>query len=180
MYDSISRSVYNWMSDIISNAEAQLNIQEFINKFPEYINKLLEVIGVSLSSLVENPESTPMTEEALTNISSSVSISIAEFISTALAYVSVFVLSVIILTVLVFLLDKICKLPVLKQLNRTFGFVFGVICALINVTIACAIITIVLNIVGVEKPELIPEIIGEKTVIYNFISNISIFQSFQK
>jgi len=65
MYDSINRSVYNWMSDIISNAEAQLNIQEFINKFPEFITKLLESIGVSLNTWVEDTKSAPMTEEAL-------------------------------------------------------------------------------------------------------------------
>lgn len=175
MYDSINRSVYNWMSDIISNAEAQLNIQEFINKFPEFITKLLENIGVSLNSLVENPESAPMTEEALSNIATSVSSSIAEFISTALAYVSIFVVSVIVLTILVFILDKICKLPVLKQLNKTLGCIFGIICAIINVMAVCAIITLVLNIVGIEKPELIPDIISDKTIVYNFISNINIF-----
>lgn len=175
MYDSINRSVYNWMSDIISNTEAQLNIQEFINKFPEFITKLLENIGVSLNSLVENPESAPMTEEALSNIATSVSSSIAEFISTALAYVSIFVVSVIVLTILVFILDKICKLPVLKQLNKTLGCIFGIICAIINVMAVCAIITLVLNIVGIEKPELIPDIISDKTIVYNFISNINIF-----
>jgi len=175
MYDSINRSVYNWMSDIISNAEAQLNIQEFINKFPEFITKLLESIGVSLNSLVENSESAPMTEEALSNIATSVSSSIAEFISTALAYVSIFVVSIIVLTILVFILDKICKLPVLKQLNKTLGCIFGIICAIINVMAVCAIITLVLNIVGIEKPELIPDIISDKTIVYNFISNINIF-----
>lgn len=175
MYDNINESVYKWMSDILSNAESQLNIQDFINEFPEFITKLLEHIGVSLSSYAESYGNAPLTEETLKNISTWVSNPIAEFLSMALAYVSIFILSVIILTVLVFILDKIFKLPVLKQLNKTLGCIFGIICAIINVMAACAVITIILNIVGVKNPECIPELIEEKTLVFQFINNINIF-----
>ena len=179
MYNSINKSVYNWMSKIASNAETQLSIQEFISKFPEFITKLIESMGVSLNSLIENSQSSLLTDEVLINISTSLSTAIAEFLSTAVAYVSIFILSAIILTFIIFILDKICKLPVLKQLNRTLGCVFGIICAIVNTMLVCAIITIILNIIGVEHPDLIPEIISEKTVVYHFINNINIFSWLQ-
>lgn len=175
MYDNVNASVYKWMSDILFNSDGQLNIQDFVNQIPQFISNLLKSIGVSLSSFVADNGNDIINEELLTSISSSVSASIAEFLSDAVAYVSIFLLSVIILTISVFILDKICKLPVLKQLNKTLGFIFGIICAMINTMAVCAIITIILNIVGVKNPDLIPEIICKKTVIYDFINHINIF-----
>ena len=55
----------------------------------------------------------------------------AEFISTGVAIILLFIASIIVLTLLVYLLNLIFKLPVLNFANRTLGFVIGFVKALL-------------------------------------------------
>ena len=55
----------------------------------------------------------------------------AEFISAGVAIILLFIVSMIVLTLLVYLLDMIFKLPVLNFANKSLGFVIGFVKALL-------------------------------------------------
>lgn len=99
--------------------------------------------------------------------------------SIAIAFLAVFLLSVILLSVLIFFLDKLFdSTPGLRQINKGLGFLFGLICAFVNLIVVCSTITLVLNITSMNNPDFSFEALKEQTVIYKWISNIDVFSWF--
>ena len=175
LFSLIYSSVYNWLSGIVTQTESQININDVINQVPDIVITFFEGIGVSADSIITQQGGSALTHENLSAVSNSVATPVSSFFSTAIAFVCIFVLSIILLAILIFFLDKLFQSPGLKQLNRTLGFFFGLICAFINLIVICSVLTLILNVIGMNNPELSPESIKETTVIYKFISNINIF-----
>ena len=113
-------------------------------------------------------------DETVSQISSTISNKIATVVSCIIAFLILFAVSMILLTVLAFLLDKLCLLPVIKQANKLLGTLFGVLCGAFHVFAASTIITLVLYLIGTSNQDLSLEIIKEKTLIYSFVQSIDL------
>ncbi|MBQ7827285.1 MAG: CvpA family protein [Clostridia bacterium] len=55
----------------------------------------------------------------------------AEVIASAIAFVLLFVLYMAIVKIATYLIDRFCKLPILKQANKLMGFVLGTVIGLL-------------------------------------------------
>ncbi|MBO4354094.1 MAG: CvpA family protein [Clostridia bacterium] len=55
---------------------------------------------------------------------------LADAIAKIIAFLALFVVTVLLLKLLVLIIDKLSDLPVLKAVNRTLGFIFGLVCGL--------------------------------------------------
>jgi len=56
---------------------------------------------------------------------------LADIISKAVAFAVIFFAALLILKLAIYLFDKVCDLPGLKEVNKTLGFVFGVLFGLL-------------------------------------------------
>jgi uncharacterized membrane protein required for colicin V production len=95
--------------------------------------------------------------------------------SKIVAYLLVFSASYIILTALVYLVDKLCQLPVLNVANKLLGFALGVICAYISLCFASAVLTALLNLAAEELFGKTTEEICNSTYIYKFFEYTDFF-----
>ena len=96
------------------------------------------------------------------------------FISNAMAYILVFFASLLSISLVALLLDKVCDLPILKQLNKFMGFVLGVLCAAINLVAFCSLISVALHIVEIKYPQMSVEMVSQSTVIFGYINDLDI------
>ena len=96
----------------------------------------------------------------------------AEFISAGVAIILLFIASMIVLTLLVYLLDLIFKLPVLNFANKALGFVIGAIKALLFSFVIIAAIKLALPYLdgmGIKLDE--SDI--EKTMLFSAVDSIN-------
>ena len=91
-----------------------------------------------------------------------------------LAFIIIFVLSMIACGLLSYVMDTLFKLPVLKEINKLFGLALGAVCGFLYMLVSFSIITLILDLVGVNNPELSVEVMTEKTLVYSFLSRIDI------
>jgi len=92
-------------------------------------------------------------------------------ICNVIAFVAVFLATKIVMMILAGILDKVCKLPVLKSINTIGGLILGIVAGVINFFIVSSLIGMVLDFGIIEDGAAIVE----ETVIYKFISDIDFF-----
>ncbi len=95
--------------------------------------------------------------------------------STVVAYLLVFSASYIILTVIAFVLDKLCELPFLHAANKLLGFALGVASAYVMLCVASATLNVFLSYAGEQLFGQTNQNIVDSTVVYKFFSNANIF-----
>lgn len=101
---------------------------------------------------------------------------LADLLSIAMAFVSLFVLSILIQKLIVLIIDKFAKIEGIKQLNRGLGLVFGLFMGfMITWIIAILFTRFVLPILAVNYPETISESMADSFfmrlfTVYNPIS----------
>ena len=100
--------------------------------------------------------------------------------STVVAYLLVFSASYIILTVIAFVLDKLCELPGLHAANKLLGFALGIASAYVMLCVASATLNVFLNYAGEQLFGQTNQNIADSTVIYKFFSSANIFPIIKK
>ena len=174
--NKINGYIFSWLSEKMPVAE-NINTGEFSGEIPEALVRMMNTLNIDIYQMIEQYEGKQITDTLISELSQSISEPISTFISNAIAYILIFTLMIVILSIVAYVLDKVCKLPGLRQVNRAFGFLLGLLCAGINLLAVCAIITIVLSIGEIYNPDLSVEIMNNKTIIYGFINEMDIIQN---
>ena len=178
LFEPINNSIFNSLSNMLGQAESQINLEGLVSKLPDWVLAFSDNVGLSIESIISDKFGSILTNDNIASVSTSIATSVSSVAATAIAFVSIFVLSLIALIILVFFLDKIFEAPILNKLNRTLGFIFGVISAFVALIVICAALSLVFNIMSAGNPEISAEIMQEKTVIYKLISSINILSWF--
>lgn len=132
--------------------------------------KFLGNIGVEVDSLKEKLSES--TENAIGGISESASVYLAQKLIYFICFAAVFLASYIIALILLWLISKFAKLPVLKSCDKALGFLMGLIYAIILTTVFIGVFDAILPYLSSAYPDLFKIDIAEKTVIYKFISSV--------
>ena len=167
-YPAIYQTVYNSIDNLASNGSGIMDAQSVVAELPPFLSELLRALGITQEQLESQFAGRLLDEQTMQELSIEVAYPIAKFASNAVCYVGIFILSLLVLSLLAFVLDKVFRVPVLFQINRGLGLLFGVFAAVLNMLILSSIITIVLYFAGAASPELSAEVLCEKTYIYRF------------
>ena len=100
-----------------------------------------------------------------------VAVPVLDCIATALGTVIVFVLSLILLKILCYFLDKVFKLPLLSTVNKYGGLCAGIVSGIVGVYVLCMIVETLLPIIP-ANPVLYPGM-AENTLVYSFFVNLN-------
>lgn len=96
---------------------------------------------------------------------------VLDCIASALGTVIVFIVSLILLKILCYFLDKVFKLPILNTVNKYGGLCAGVVSGVIGIYVLCMIIETLLPILP-ANPVLYAGM-AENTIVYNFFINLN-------
>lgn len=125
VYDSTLKYVEKIIVDIAEKATEPMSQEYLLSSLPENARAAIELFNIDIGKIIESMAGQPSL------IASSLASEVADIISGVLAFACLFFGSLIALSVLGYLLDKLSKLPVINGTNKTLGFVFGVIEAII-------------------------------------------------
>lgn len=178
IFDGAKASVTNALTEAISNAGGNISSSEMLAAFEKENATLLgiiELFGGSFEKAKEwisgmSGEGGNAAELAAQYIIEPAS----KVCSQVIAFIAIFVVSLIVLALLQKLLNLIFELPVLKQVNKTGGFIIGCVCAFLYVSLFCAAASALLSnseLFGI----VIPENIVENTVLFKFFTENNLF-----
>ncbi len=123
------------LTGIITAGEERLQLDKIMADRPDALTQITERFSIDLDELTayytENLKS--LTEpDAINKLADTIAHPTAEAVSTVAAAILVFIAAMLILALVTFILDSVCRLPVLRRLNTFFGFLFGVGSALVS------------------------------------------------
>ncbi len=112
-------------------------------------------------------------ELSVTDISSFMASPLARTISNILGFALIFIVLILILGVLTILLDKVCKLPVLKTANTLLGIASGAVLGLLFAWLIAAVIGGALPHLSAAYPEAFDPMTLENSIVLKWLYNFN-------
>jgi len=176
-------SVFEEKEDAIAeNGENEFNIDTvFENEGGMYdFFTILEKFGVDKSEL-QNQVNEWKTETGV-NLKQRLVEYIADPIVNAivsfLVIAFLFLGSLILLKIATYVLNKVCKLPVLKTANKLLGLILGILLALLRIYLFCILIKVLQPYGQTMDIGWLAAIDPEKTLLFRLFYNLNIFNFF--
>lgn len=173
---TITNAVADRINSFVQSTAEGMNFEKLFADMPTEFADIIERYGADAEKLEERfGDMAEATGESVNELASSITSSVSHAVSDILAFVTLFVGSLIILSIVIWIVGMIMKLPVLSSLDKGLGFVFGVISGLLLVWIYCNVVILGIEAIGIVKPGLIGDNVIENTYIVKYVSENLMF-----
>ncbi len=145
--ERVNGYVYERLLALFEEGAERFDLSTVLGRLPDWLTSLLERTGIDPAALVGDLTGvTDANSETLQVFAAKLSSPVSGFLSDLIGYAEVFLVSWLALSILAFLLGKLVKLPVLKQIDRGLGLALGIITALIYASIYTILIYAVFSL----------------------------------
>lgn len=166
----ISDNVASRINSIARRTAEGFNLEKLFNDMPSEFADILERYGADTQKLSEKFGSlTDAAEESVSELASSITSSVVRTVSDILAFATLFIGALIILTVVIWIIGMIVQLPVLSAIDKGLGVAFGIISGLLIVWVYCNLVCIGVDALRAVKPGIIGSNVIENTYIVKYI-----------
>ncbi len=174
-FESFAEKVAETITPVIQRSGEMFDLETLFSDMPEVFSDLLSRFSVDTAHLAESFGSFgAASAETLENMSQTIAAPIAAILSKALAYLSIFVVALIVMAILTALIDIVFKLPVLKNANKFLGFILGAVFALLCAYLFSEVAVIVIRAGIAVKPEIFNENIIDNSILLKYFSDFSL------
>ena len=126
-----------------------VTINDLLTAMTGKFSLLLSIAGVNMAELSGSYGSLPATEENVLLMSAHIGDNLSMILAKGLAFIVIFLASLLLFALVTSLLNAATELPVIKTANRILGFIFGVLSALIIGSIGSFVVTKAIEIISV-------------------------------
>lgn len=167
----INNSVTERIRSIAQKTSDGFNFEKLFSDMPTEFADILSRYGADGTSLnTKFGSMTSAAEEHVAELSKTITDPIVHTVSDILAYVTLFIGSIIILSIVIWLGGLIMNLPVLSSLDRNFGFILGVLSGALIVWVFCNVAAILIESLAIVKPGILSGNVIENTYIVKWVS----------
>ena len=162
--------VHGWISGSIENAIADSlgnGTNALIEAIPDYIANAAETAGISVQSLAQQLGSSVDSAQAAEKIYTAVE---SAFVVPAIRIVAFFIVFAVaqrILAILIGIVNKFFKLPIIKSFNKLLGGAAGALKGIIVI----AVLSLVLSFVIMLAPETDFALAAEQSTVYQIMTD---------
>ena len=158
-----------------------INFVKLYQDTPSFFTNILSKFGIDLNGLDTALKNIQYASESdIASLADNIGSSISMLLSMLLAIVGLFVVSLIVLTITVNLLDKMSHLPGLNFVNRFLGAAIGAVIALTTIILASSIINIVVEYVGPIAPEILNDKLVSDSIVLRALKDSGIVDLIEK
>lgn len=173
--ERVSEVTEDTLGSIVNVGTESLDIDEVLSDRPEALSNFAERFKFDISDMEEyyNDFLTNLTQsDALKALSEKIAAPTAGAISTVCAAIIIFLAAMIVCAILTWLLELLCRLPVLKQLNKALGGLFGIGSALLSSWTIANISVGLTNALETIRPDIFNEsVISGSFILKFFVDN---------
>ena len=164
------------LDELVTAGGQRLELSKIFEDKPEALKSVAERFGIDLDEIESyyleiQPEDD---SEAIKNLSGQIASTTSAAISSVLAALSIFLAALIALKLITFILDLICRLPVLATLNSLLGFVFGLANALIGAWVIANLAVGLTHALNAVKPDIFNQSVIDGSIIVKFFCDQSL------
>ena len=169
--EKISQSVSDSINEIIGEGIDSISIDSLFKDKPTGFTDILERYGVKFSDAEElyNSKSAIGSSDVVSELSDFIAAPISNTISNVLAFVTIFLASVIVLMCLTLILDTVFKLPVLNLTNKITGLILGIAVGLLFAFVLSLVLEVVFPLLNSINPDLFTDKSLEQSYVYSVI-----------
>lgn len=174
--NKITQKVYNIIISAYDHTAETFDLSSLFDQSSEGFDRLVERLGGNMSALEEKyGDMTTATREHLVELSHQVAQPITTVISNLLGYLLVFLAVFLFFVLFSGVISKIFELPVLKQINRFFGFLLGLAFGALNSVIFCVFGSFLLPFIAALTAAFVADDLIASTVIFKIIAQLKLF-----
>lgn len=178
LYQPMRQWMINTLSPTALSTSASisnLNFDELFSDMPQFFSDVLKNLNLDGGQLLNQYNTLKVNgvEEAKSAVIDIMISPMAQTCGRVIAFIIIFILAVIAINIIIWLLDFVTKLPVLRQLNKAGGIVLGVINGLLLVFIISGIINLSIGYIMNDKTSEEITHISESTVIYKTVNSVN-------
>ena len=171
-----------WMINMLSPTAqgtaasiSNLNFDELFSDMPKFFSDIISSLNLNSADLAEKYNALKVNgaEEAKSAIIDVMVTPMAELCGRIIAFAVIFLLAIIAIRIIVWLLDFIVELPVLRQLNKIGGAVIGALNGVLIVCLLAGIISASLGYVLRDKTAAEIENIEQNTIICKTVNSVN-------
>lgn len=166
----INKGVSDRIHSLVRAFGDGFDLQKLFSDMPAEFSDIISRYGADADKLSERfGKMSSAAEENITDLVETITAPVVKSVSNILAYAALFVGSLIILSIVIWIVGIIMKLPVLRSIDKTLGLIFGAVSALLLVWVYCNIVAFMINSISIVKPGLIGNNVLENTYIIKYI-----------
>jgi len=176
--NKIQSAVSSSIDDIEVSDDTEFDYDKV--KDTEEFNSILDIIDVGKEEVEKHWEEwkNEPVETAKNKLEEFMSKSLKEKVASFTAFVILFFGTIIILKIVVFIIDKIFVLPVLKQANTVLGIVLGIVLAVVRVGIFIFAVSKILPYFRINGTPLVSKMDVDSTILFKWFASLPIISKF--
>jgi len=165
----ISESISDTLKSLSENESGSYDLDRLFGDMPDAFQQIIDRYDADANELAQTvPPVANSQESDVEALSRLISRPVVRAISNVLAFLGLFVGSLIVLKLLTWLLDLIFQLPVLKSANTVLGLIFGVISAVLLAWTISTLSLVLIRAMSSVSPDLFSETMVDNTFILKF------------
>ena len=177
--DDLKVVIAEKLESIEVDSEGNFDIDSLMENRPEEFLELLESFGIDYNELKLQYEGwlSDSSENVREKMIAAIINPIVDLLASGITLLVLFLVCYFAIKLATYLLDKICKLPLLKQANKALGFVMGAINGLVLVYILSAAVVLLIPYLKTKGIEIDPAssfvfklFADETNIVLNFIT----------
>lgn len=181
VYNSVLRGIMiKKISTAITTSAAlpvEQKVQAVLHAFPNFVTNAMSYRGVTTQSLGKTLSASAATAAPkVADMLSPVMISLMKVGFTVL----IFILLLMVVRLIANMLNTICSLPLLHQLNSLLGGVFGLLKGVVIVLLLCALVQLAVPMMKVESLQVVQKAINSSYVFKTIYQNNPIYSLLDK
>lgn len=176
----MTKTIYDWVhGSLMSKIEGFSETVDFVRIYedaPQFYSKVLALFDLNFdefSAAISN-----LNNENVENVAHMIADPLATMLSTLLAVVVIFAISMLVLFFVVKLLNKLTKIKLLNIVNRILGVAFGVLLASVIVWLLSMLLQVLVETIGPMYPEIFDSRLTEESMIINILEEAGLFGVF--
>lgn len=176
IYEQLTEKLNGKIQEYLANGTNNDNVSQLFSDAPSQLNDILSSFGFDSQKALDkfNEFADKGTDAALKGLADYIVEPAAKTLSNAVAIIVVFLLSVLLLTLVIRILDLIFKLPVLNFANRLGGLIVGLAAAFIVSSIICTATSIALPYIEGAGINITEQQLS-RTLLFSNVSKINPF-----
>ena len=172
----ISKNVADRINALSQKTAEGFDFSKLFADMPSEFSEILGRYGADGEKLAERFGAIEnAAEESINDLASSITTSVVHGVSDALAFATLFVGALIILTLVIGIMGLILKLPVLSTIDKGLGFLFGIVSGLLLVWVYSNLMTYAVEAIEIVKPGILGQNVIDNTFIVKYISENYMF-----
>ncbi len=165
----IAEGIRDTLESLVKNPSGGFDIDKALSEIPVEFNEILSRYGADIDKIKNSFSGINNgTQESIDELAEMITAPVANTISSVLTFLLLFIATIIVLSIITFILDMIFKFPILNTANGALGFLFGVICALLTAWILSVSISYFVGAMNSVYPQLFDKNLVENSMVLDF------------